>query len=260
MTPKDSINSLRLIARRAARRSYAPYSGTPSGSALLLSDGMWVPGVRVESMSFGLVIPALTSAIVGSLSAGRRDAVAVALSRDAMPHDRAFMLDTPFGAFRTEGTDAFLLSDALPLPSEELDPGLDPDLPLISLARTIAERAWAPASNFPVGCILKTTGGRLIPGVNVEHSDWTRTLCAERSALATAVAFGAAEITDVYLTCLKDKTGSPCGACRQLLWEFAPAATVWIDRGNTETECTTTSLLLPGPFRGQGLRSALSDT
>ena len=259
MNPTDPIDSLRVIARRAARRSCTPYSGIPTGGALLLSDGTWVPGVRVESVSFGLVIPALTSAIVAAVSSGRRDAVAVALSRDATLYERAFMHDTPFGAFRPAGTDAFVVTDALPLPSDELDPGLDPAVPGICLARTVAQRAWTPASDFPVGCVLKTTVGRLLPGVNVEHSDWIRTLCAERSALAVAAAFGAAEITDVYLTCPKDRTGSPCGACRQLLWEFAPAARVWIDRGDTEPDQTTPSLLLPGAFRGSGLSPTPTD-
>ena len=127
----------------------------------------------------------------------------------------------------------------------------------IALAREVASRAHTPESAFPVGCVLLTHEGRLLPGVNVEHNDWSRILCAERNALGTAVSWGQTQAQAAYLACLKDPTGSPCGACRQLLAELAPDATVWMDRGEASPEATTPARLLPGAFHGQGLiRSA----
>lgn len=254
----DPLDILRKKARQASSRAYAPYSRQATGAALLLSDGHWVAGVRTESVSYSLVIPALVAACTTAVSVGRTDAVAVALSRAIRPEDVSYMRETPFGCFEQISVDAFIRSESLPGPERRLDPLLEcpeaisPGI-AIPLARSVAHRAFAHDSQFPVGCVLKTQQGALIPGVNVEHRDWSRTLCAERSALAAAIGHGADGITDVYVSCLKDPDGSPCGACRQLLVELAPAATIWLDRGPAPPERTTPALLLPGAFRGKGL-------
>lgn len=254
----ETLDRMRREARAAAAQAHVPYSGRGAAAVLLLADGTWVPGVRIESASFSLVIPPLLNAFTTAVASGRADVAAIALSHPFLPEDLAYAQAAPTGLYRQAGDDVLVRAgtDALPPLGNRLDPFLDaptPDTPDagIALARTVAERAYIPESDFPVGCVLVTDEG-LLPGVNVEHPDWSRILCAERNALGTAVSWGLTPRT-VYLTCLKDASGSPCGACRQLLSELAPEAAVWMDRGTLPPEVTTADHLLPGAFHGQML-------
>ncbi len=256
------LHDLRRIARSVAERSYVPYSHRPTGVALLLSDGLWVPGVRVESASFSLTIPALLNAFTTAVAAGRPDVEAVVQSRPFEEGERAFMAHPPAGAFNLVAEDAFVIEDVVKLSEDYglLAPFLDADPPEtpeagVRLAHEVAARAFIPASNFPVGCVLELTDGRLVPGVNVEHPDWTRILCAERNALGTAVSYGLSGFRNLYLSCPKDPLGSPCGACRQLIVEQASELSVWMDRGEAPPDLTAPDDLLPGSFTGRALRT-----
>ena len=256
----DILDRLRAEARSASARAYVPYSGQIAAAVLLLADGTWVPGVRVESASFSLVIPALLNAFTTAVAAGRTDVVAAVLDHDFLPEEAAFMRATPAGPFTRIAPDAFAREDggSLPEVGRRLSPFLEMPGPStteagIAMARAVAARAHTPASAFPVGCVLVTSDGRLVPGVNVEHADWSRTLCAERTALGTALTYELYGFDALYLTCLKDHAGTPCGACRQLLSELAPAATVWMDRGADPPQATTPARLLPGAFTGKAL-------
>ncbi len=257
--PGDTTARLRKEARAAAARAFVPYSGRREAAVLLLSDGAWVPGVRVESASFSLVIPALINAFSTAVACGRSDVVAVALSRPLHPEEAAYLRATPAGAFTASTPEVFVHAETgvLPPPRGLLSPFLTEPAPAdpsdgIALARTVARRAYVPASRFPVGCVL-VSEGLLVPGVNVEHEDWTRILCAERNALGTAATWGLATVETLYLTCLKDDAGTPCGACRQLLVELAPVSELWMDRGDAPADASTPTALLPGAFRGAGL-------
>jgi homotetrameric cytidine deaminase len=250
---------LRAHAQRAVGRAYAPYSGRPKAAVLLLSDGAWVPGVRVESATFSLVIPALLNAATTAVAVGRTDVVAAVLSRPAAPHHAAYLGALPFPMVPAR-PDAFVREGlpALPEPGTELPPFLDAPLPRdeaagLDLARAVAKRAYVPFSDFPVGCVLETDDGRLIPGVNVEHPDWSRILCAERNALGTAVSYGVGGLRRLYLACPRDAHGTPCGACRQLLAEQASGLTLWLDRHTEAPERTTPATLLPAFFKGETL-------
>ena len=260
----ETLQALRSLAAEAAAQAYVPYSGRSAAAALLLSDGAWVPSARVESASFSLVIPALTGAFATAAAAGRRDVRAVALSRAATAADQAYLAAAPFGSFVEAAPDVWVAEDEgfLPMPDVRLGPFLDAPVPRtseegIDLARQVAERAVVPQSKFPVGCVLETADGRLVPGVNVEHADWSRILCAERGALATSVAYGLAGFRRLFLSCLHDPKGTPCGACRQLLVELSPEATLWMDRGTAAPEGASPDLLMPGSFSGDALAQAL---
>ncbi len=262
--PASDLPTLDALGKRARAllpRAYAPFSGRPAAAVLLLSDGRWVPGVRVESASFSLTIPALLAAYATARAAGRADVRAAALTRPFRPAEHV-LLEEALDA------DAEMLSPQvvrvgagpLPAPAGPLDPFLAPPGPGtpqagIALARVAARRAHVPASHFPVGCVIVTEDGRLVPGANVEHPDWSRTLCAERTALATLRSYAAGAPHVLYLTCLHDAAGSPCGACRQLLAEQAPDLDVWMDRGEAQPpERAAVRDLLPGPFGGPALR------
>ena len=107
---------------------------------------------------------------------------------------------------------------------------------LLSTARKVAGNAHCPYSNFHVGAAV-VADGKVYVGANVEISSFGLTLCAERSALAAAMAAGAeaGSITQVAVACIdvpqeapiQDRT--PCGACRQWLADLAPHAVIYID-------------------------------
>ena len=91
---------------------------------------------------------------------------------------------------------------------------------LIEAACTIQKRAYAPYSNFPVGAALLTNNGRIVTGVNVENASYGLTNCAERNGIGTMIGLGDTAITAVAVSSRNGVT--PCGACRQVLLEFAP--------------------------------------
>ncbi len=260
-TDTSPIYVLRTLASNATEHSRAPYSKQPRGAALLLSDGAWIPGVRVESASFSLTIPAVTAAVAAAVAAGRHDVVSIALSDAARPEDRAFLAEAPTGPLSPMAPDVFASGDPLPSPSRMLDltapvpEGLSPERG-VALARAAARRSLAPYSLFPVGCIVRTGEGKLVSGVNVEHRDWTRAVCAERSAIVSAISLGLTDLVDVYVTCPKDTQGTPCGACRQLLVEWAPDSMIWLDRGAAAPGGYPVAELLPAAFSGAALRDA----
>ncbi len=180
-----TLDNLHRQAQTVSRRAYVPYSGRQEAAVLLLSDGTRVPGVRVENASFSLTIPPLVNAFSTAVASRRTDVVAGALSRNLLPEDVAFVQMLPGGPFRQEGSDGFVWADASRLPKSGalLHPFLEESVPTdpeagIRLARRVAERAHVPESAFPVGAVLITEDGQLIPG-----STWSlptgRTSCVQ---------------------------------------------------------------------------------
>ncbi|MDP1796255.1 MAG: cytidine deaminase [Planctomycetaceae bacterium] len=119
---------------------------------------------------------------------------------------------------------------------------------LIDAACATRLRAYAPFSNYLVGAALLTTEGEIIIGCNVENISYGLTICAERVAVGTAVAAGKREFTAIAVA--TSNGGTPCGACRQVLAEFArdlPVYLVNVDGGRTTVEMSLAQLL-PGRF------------
>ena len=90
-------------------------------------------------------------------------------------------------------------------------------------------RAYAPYSKFLVGAAILTELGEVFTGCNVENASYGLTMCAERTAIFSAVAHSGAEnvrIRAIAVTTPEDVACSPCGACRQVIWEFGPNAVV----------------------------------
>ena len=99
------------------------------------------------------------------------------------------------------------------------------DQALVELAFTMLERSYVPYSRFPVGAALEGTDGTVYTGCNVENASFTPTSCAERTALFKAVADGVTEFTDIAVVGsrrgeVNEQITSPCGVCRQALFEF----------------------------------------
>lgn len=105
---------------------------------------------------------------------------------------------------------------------------------LLLLAREAAQRAHCPYSHFRVGAAI-VAGDQVYVGVNIEISSYGLTLCAERSAIASAISAGATAITHIAVACIDAPEHAsmgekaPCGACRQWLADLAPDALIYID-------------------------------
>jgi cytidine deaminase len=115
-------------------------------------------------------------------------------------------------------------------------------------AREAAKQSYAPYSNFPVGAAVLTERGDIFAGCNVENASFGLTNCAERTAVFRAVAQGHLSILAVVVYTPTQQATSPCGACRQVLNEFGPTATVVCICDSEHRIETTLDKLLPGAF------------
>ena len=119
---------------------------------------------------------------------------------------------------------------------------------LVEEAKKGRENASAPFSKFKVGAALLTAGGTVYRGCNVENCTYALTVCAERVALLTAIAAGERKFTAIAVVTQSEVPSSPCGPCRQLLWEYCGDIDVTIANRTGATETMKLSELLPRPF------------
>lgn len=125
--------------------------------------------------------------------------------------------------------------------------------PLRDAAEAAKRRAYAPYSGFRVGAALETERGTIVTGCNVENASYGLTICAERTAIAAAVAAGHTSFRRLALVSDSPRPISPCGACRQFLAEFGEDLVVESFAGE-QSLCWTVRELLPAAF-GRGHRS-----
>lgn len=121
---------------------------------------------------------------------------------------------------------------------------------LLQAARTAMNNAYAPYSKFRVGAAILTTAGETFVGCNVENASYGMTNCAERTAIFAAVAELGPEIEIRAVAVINDHgvPCSPCGACRQVIYEFGPEAVVFF-QGKESWKETAITELLPEGFR-----------
>lgn len=125
---------------------------------------------------------------------------------------------------------------------------------LVEAAWAVREHAVCPYSGFAVGVAFLDEHGRHFTGANVENASYNLGLCAERVALYHALTHGAGRMVAVAIVTEAPVPTSPCGACRQALWEFAPQAAILLVN-RTGTQRITMQELLPYAFDDSTLRA-----
>jgi cytidine deaminase len=121
-------------------------------------------------------------------------------------------------------------------------PGAD----LLAAARAARDNAYAPYSGFKVGAAVRAAG-EIFTGANVENAAYGDTLCAERVAVASAVAAGHTDLEEMAIVTDTPEPPVPCGSCLQFIAEFAPRLPLWLSN-RTATRRATLDQLLPQPF------------
>lgn len=130
-----------------------------------------------------------------------------------------------------------------------MKPDPTPDPELLAAAQTAFQNAYAPYSRFHVGAALRTPEGRVYAGANVENSSYGLGRCAEQSAVQALVTAGGRHFSEVLVYSEASPPASPCGACRQVLFEFAPEAKLTCVNHLGEVLAGTVADFLPHGFR-----------
>ncbi|MDQ3800322.1 MAG: cytidine deaminase [Acidobacteriota bacterium] len=119
---------------------------------------------------------------------------------------------------------------------------------LVEAAREVREKAYTPYSEFRVGAAVRTKGGKIYQGCNIESASYGLTVCAERVAIWKAVSEGEKEFTSLAVVADTQELTPPCGTCRQIIWEFCGDVPVTFSNLNGKTETVTMKELLPRAF------------
>lgn len=235
-------------------RSHVPYSGRSSCALAESESGNLFPGVRMESISFPLTIPAARGALFHCLSEGhtpRKIYVEKDQTGQAESWHREFGLQilslndlptSPAGPKRSEA------------PSISCSDSIIPEV--ISVVDLLAElhgRAVVPHSDFPVSVLLKSDRG-WFSGVNLEFEDWSMGLCGERVAVAKALASGAKRLHSLHIYARDGEFSSPCGACRQVLAEQMYGGRVCLYHSDRSRSDFYVRDLLPYGFHASSLK------
>ena len=150
---------------------------------------------------------------------------------------------------RRSGTDRRSEAGWTPVPIEQaLMTDFKPDQSLLAAAIDARRFAQAAYSGFQVGAALEAADGRVFTGCNVENATYGLTLCAERVALVKALSEGVTVFTRIAVVADTEDPTPPCGACRQLLWEYCGDVEVILGNLVRPTGRHRLAALLPSPF------------
>jgi cytidine deaminase len=119
---------------------------------------------------------------------------------------------------------------------------------LISAAKQARENAHAPFSDFRVGAAVRANSGRIYAGCNIENASYSLTCCAERVAIFKALSEGERGFEAIAVVAETDNLTPPCGACRQIIWEFCGDVPVILANLKGKIEQESAGKLLPRPF------------
>jgi cytidine deaminase len=120
---------------------------------------------------------------------------------------------------------------------------------LLEEAKAALANSHAPYSEFQVGAALRTTGGKVFRGVNVENASLGLSMCAERTAIFSAIAAGEKKFDAIAIATFAESPTPPCGACRQVMLEFCDELDIHLVVAGHPVETHTLSELAPRPFK-----------
>lgn len=224
-------------------RAYVPYSKQPDSCIVQGDKGGYFLGVRIENVSFPLSISSVQAACCICLSYGQKPKRIILNSLD----------DQQLNYWKQEFDCEVLvgeLSNEITLFNYKEETKSDKK----SYLKDLLGKAVTINSHFPVSAILSSNNNSYT-GVNIEVSDWSKGLCAERVAICKAVADGVTDFTTISVHTLKGEFSSPCGACRQVLFEHMPLGkTELFHADGTFSEHFVVDLL-PFSFTSKDLRT-----
>lgn len=124
---------------------------------------------------------------------------------------------------------------------------------LLNIAKEASKNSYSPYSKFKVGCAVLCDNGEIYLGTNIENASYGLTICAERVAVFNAVSNGVKKIKAVAVYTDK-KNIPPCGACRQVIFEFSKNADIIYNLKNNKMKVTNIKSLLPDSFCAKSLK------
>lgn len=126
------------------------------------------------------------------------------------------------------------------------------DILLLEHARDAMKNSYSPYSHYPVGTAIRSCEGQIYKGCNIENASFGLSNCAERTALFKAVSDHVLSF-DTIAIAAQNSAPYPCGACRQVLHEFAPGIRILLTWGDGNVEVTSLEELFPHGFGGKDL-------
>lgn len=129
---------------------------------------------------------------------------------------------------------------------------------LVRIAQEAYKNAYVPYSHYPVGAASLWASGKIFSGCNVENASYGLTVCAERNSIFQAIAHGEKMLKAIAIAVPTETFPSPCGACRQVLREFAEDCAIILVNGQGQTRITDLKTLLPDSFGPEYLTEAES--
>ncbi len=226
-------------------RSYVPYSEDQSACIVESKTGRLFSGVRVENVSYPLTIPAVQAACSICLSEGQ---IPVKIYVENREIDQLHFWSTEFDLEIIE-TDNPPVADTL----ESLFHKTESDFEPLTKLKALLDQAVTINSDFPVSALLFTANG-YFEGVNIEVSDWTKGICAERVAIAKAIAAGVTEFDHMEIHTRKGEVSSPCGSCRQVIMELLPYHDIKLHHSDGTLSEHLSVDLLPFSFKSSALK------
>lgn len=225
-------------------RSFTPYSKQPKACIVQGKSGKYYAGVRIESVSFPLSIPATQAAVCYCLS--EQDTPTKIISNTNQLEQLDYWL-------KEFGIELEIAESIDQIKCEEQTIALKQSDTLNYLKELLA-KAVTPNSDFQVSAVLYINEqDDAVTGVNVEVTDWTKGLCAERVALSKAYAFGFHSFEAMAVHTRKGEVSSPCGACRQVLVQHLGANTIDLYHADDTMSRHRVSDLLPFSFKSSAL-------
>lgn len=229
-------------------RSYVPYSGRPGACLVKGEKNIYYPGVRIENIAFPDTIDEKQAALFFCLSEGDTPRQLLLPKSVSNVSDLISFWEKEYHLeiLYVEEIDQYSIFDGL----------ISSDIDVAKYLAKLLDKAVVQNSNFPVSALLKIPGG-YISGVNVECSEWRLGLCAERIAIARALACGYRDLLELYIHTKYGEFSSPCGACRQVIVEHMPGKPVHLFHANGTESFHITTHLLPYSFQSASLNKEI---